>query len=215
MPPADRSQTERIRRLRAQVQAVRRNECLTCPELGPQGPTTESIWLSRRFGQMTYRRETDSGAIVVQSCCTTTPNLTCINLRVACDGNPITGLNKDNCYTITNTGNSDVYVKLGDTRGFSILILLQPGSTSGAILGIDSVGPAPCTFTYTCRLTTGATCGSSGPANDCIKNSEAKTISLTVIGDPNSTPGEILVQLSPGSSVYGLPDLSTYSVAAC
>jgi hypothetical protein len=163
---------------------------------------------------MTYRRETDSGAIVVQSCCTTTPKLTCINLRVACDGNPITGLNKDNCYTITNTGNSDVYVILiRDSFGF--YILLPSGSTSGDIKGIDTLAPAPCTFTYTCKLTTGATCGSSGPANDCIKNSEAKTISLTVIGTPNSTPGEILVQLSPGLSVYGLPDFSTYSVAAC
>jgi hypothetical protein len=70
MPPADRSQTERIRRLRAQGQAVRREECATCPELGPQGPTDQSTVLSRRFGQTTYYKQTASGATVIQSCCT-------------------------------------------------------------------------------------------------------------------------------------------------
>ena len=65
---ADRSQTERIRRIRAQLQAIRRAECMKCPELGPQGPTDQSTWLSRRFGQMEYLRENVNGAIVRQCC---------------------------------------------------------------------------------------------------------------------------------------------------
>ena len=69
MPIADTSSTERIRRRRAQLQAVRRAECPPCTELGPQGPTSESIWLSRRFGQMSYIRQTPSGKTVVTSCC--------------------------------------------------------------------------------------------------------------------------------------------------
>jgi len=72
MPPADRSQTERIRRLKAQVQAVRRAECATCPELGPQGPTDESTRLSRSFGQMVYLRPTPTGVIQTSNCCNTT-----------------------------------------------------------------------------------------------------------------------------------------------
>ena len=69
MPIADNSQTERIRRLRSKIQAVGRADCPACPELGPQGPTSESIWLSRRLGQSAYRRQNASGATVVESCC--------------------------------------------------------------------------------------------------------------------------------------------------
>jgi len=69
MPPADRSQTERIRRLRAQLQAVRRAECAQCPEEGPQGPTDQSTAQSRRFGQMAYLRENANGAVAETSCC--------------------------------------------------------------------------------------------------------------------------------------------------
>jgi len=71
--PADNSQTERLRRLRSQIQAVRNAECAACPELGPQGPTNQSTWLSRRFGQMTYRRQNAAGAIVEESCCSEIP----------------------------------------------------------------------------------------------------------------------------------------------
>jgi hypothetical protein len=71
MSSTDRSQTERIRRIRAQLQAVRRAECAACPELGPQGPTDQSTWLSRRFGQAPYRREAANGDIQTQSCCDT------------------------------------------------------------------------------------------------------------------------------------------------
>ena len=67
MSSTDRSQTERIRRLRGQIQAVRRAECAACPELGPQGPTDQSTWLSRRFGQAPYRREAANGAIQTQT----------------------------------------------------------------------------------------------------------------------------------------------------
>ena len=73
MSSTDRSQTERIRRLRGQIQAVRRAECAACPELGPQGPTDQSTCLNRRFGQAPYRREAANGAIQTQSCCGTGP----------------------------------------------------------------------------------------------------------------------------------------------
>ena len=69
MSSTDRSQTERIRRLRGKIQAVRRAECPRCPEEGPQGPTDQSTRLSRSFGQMVYYTETATGAPVVQSCC--------------------------------------------------------------------------------------------------------------------------------------------------
>jgi hypothetical protein len=80
MSSTDRSQTERIRRIRAQLQAVRRAECAACPELGPQGPTDQSTWLSRRFGQAPYRREAANGDIQTQSCCDST---------VTCDASTI------------------------------------------------------------------------------------------------------------------------------
>jgi hypothetical protein len=73
MSSTDRSQTERIRRLRGQIQAVRRAECAACPELGPQGPTDQSTWLNRRFGQAPYLREAANGAIQTLSCCGTGP----------------------------------------------------------------------------------------------------------------------------------------------
>ena len=71
--PVDNSQTERLRRLRSQIQTVRNAECAACPELGPQGPTNHSTWLSRRFGQMAYRRQNAAGAIVEESCCNEQP----------------------------------------------------------------------------------------------------------------------------------------------
>jgi len=80
MSATDRSQTERIRRIRAQLQAIRRAECMKCPELGPQGPTDQSTWLSRRFGQMEYLRENVNGAIVRQ-CCTFSCSPSSINFN--------------------------------------------------------------------------------------------------------------------------------------
>ena len=68
MPTADLSQTERIRRLRAKIQAVVRAAEPKRPELQPP-PTSESIWLSRRFGQMAYTRPNANGAAVTTSCC--------------------------------------------------------------------------------------------------------------------------------------------------
>ena len=78
---ADRSQTERIRRIRAKLQAIRRAECMNCPELGPRGPTDQSTLLSRQFGQMEYLRENANGAIVTQSCCAFTCDPSSINFN--------------------------------------------------------------------------------------------------------------------------------------
>lgn len=68
MPTADLSQTERIRRLRAKIQAVVHAAEPTRPELQPPS-TSESIWLSRRFGQMAYTRPNANGVAVTTSCC--------------------------------------------------------------------------------------------------------------------------------------------------
>ena len=68
MPTTDLSQTERIRRLRAKIQALSRATDPQRPELQPP-PTSESIWLSRRFGQMAYTRPNANGAAVTTSCC--------------------------------------------------------------------------------------------------------------------------------------------------
>ena len=69
MSSTDRSQTERIRRLRSKIQAVRRAECKTCPEEGPQGPTDQSTRVSRSLGQQTYYRTNAVGAVTQESCC--------------------------------------------------------------------------------------------------------------------------------------------------
>jgi hypothetical protein len=69
---ADRSQTERIRRLKGQLQAVRRAECPACPEEGPRGPTDQSTRLSRSFGQMEYTRLNAVGAQITTCCSSTT-----------------------------------------------------------------------------------------------------------------------------------------------
>jgi len=77
MPTTDRSQTERLRRLRAKVQATGLSSCLTannnnpkaCPDLGPGVKSDYSTWLNRRFGQQTYLAQLPNGVIVSQSCC--------------------------------------------------------------------------------------------------------------------------------------------------
>lgn len=63
--PADRSSTERIRRIRAQLQAVRQ----VSPEEGPNRVTSGEVRLSRMFGQMSYTRLEADGTRVTTSCC--------------------------------------------------------------------------------------------------------------------------------------------------
>lgn len=72
MPTVDRSQTERIRRMRAQIQAVRRAECFTCLEEGPRGPVDESTRTSRKFGQSIYYKQNASGQVTPSECCGST-----------------------------------------------------------------------------------------------------------------------------------------------
>ena len=69
--PADTSNTERIRRLRSNIQAYSRSVRPTALEQGPIGPVDESTVLSRSFGQMAYLRPNATGAVVTQQpCCT-------------------------------------------------------------------------------------------------------------------------------------------------
>ena len=69
MSATDRSQTERIRRMRALIQAVRRAECFTCLEEGPIGPVDQSTRSSRKFGQSVYYKQNCVGAVVATGCC--------------------------------------------------------------------------------------------------------------------------------------------------
>jgi len=71
MSATDRSQTERIRRMRAQIQAVRRAECFTCLEEGPIGPVDQSTRASRKFGQSIYYKQNASGVVTPTGCCDT------------------------------------------------------------------------------------------------------------------------------------------------
>jgi hypothetical protein len=69
MPVVDRSQTERIRRIRAKLQAERRAACFTCLEEGPRGPVDESTRTSRKFGQQIYYSQNVSGLVTASECC--------------------------------------------------------------------------------------------------------------------------------------------------
>jgi len=78
MSSADRSQTERIRRLRAQIQAVGLAECKAanpanpvdaCPIQGPQRGTDQSTYLSLKFGKTAYLSQGPTGIVTETSCC--------------------------------------------------------------------------------------------------------------------------------------------------
>lgn len=66
--PSDTSNTERIRRLRAKIQAVVHAADPQRPELQPPS-TSQSIWLNRRFGQAAYTRPIATGEPITTSCC--------------------------------------------------------------------------------------------------------------------------------------------------
>ena len=80
--PADMSQTERLRRLKAQIQAI-----------GPYNPSTQSIWLIRRFGQI---------MLVEESCCgCTIPNFDDLNNAIAPNGKQLILISVNKNKTIT------------------------------------------------------------------------------------------------------------------
>jgi hypothetical protein len=66
--PAETSQTERIRRQKAQIQAIARAASKTTLEEGPQPPVSESMRLSRSFGQMSYTKPNAVGAPITTNC---------------------------------------------------------------------------------------------------------------------------------------------------
>ena len=68
--PADTSQTERIRRMKSNLQAASRSVCKTCPEEGPHIGTDQSTRQSRAFGQMVYIKPNALGAPITTPCCT-------------------------------------------------------------------------------------------------------------------------------------------------
>jgi len=129
MPVADTSQTERIRRLRSTLQAVRYAECKACPELGPQGPTSESIALSRHLGQMTYYRQIATGAVVKESCCPA-PASGCVPSIVQTDPTQLV--------TITNPWPTLIYVAFTVAAGRPPPPQLLQGFGSTSITNITS-----------------------------------------------------------------------------
>lgn len=70
MPTSDTSQTERIRRIRSQIQAISRWVKPTVRE--ENGNTAESTFVSRKFGQMNYRRPDANGKEEEKPCCSVT-----------------------------------------------------------------------------------------------------------------------------------------------
>jgi hypothetical protein len=109
MSSTDRSQTERIRRIRAQIQAVRREECAACLEEGPQGPVDQSTRTSRKFGQMIYYKQNASGVVTPTGCCSSVSsgcpvNFDALNaLAIQLDGFPVIKSFTINGSTITLT----------------------------------------------------------------------------------------------------------------
>lgn len=69
MSTVDRSQTERIRRIRAKLQADRRLTDPTVREEGTAATTDQSTRVNRTLGQATYYRLNAIGAVVEESCC--------------------------------------------------------------------------------------------------------------------------------------------------
>jgi len=147
---ADRSQTERIRRLRSKVQAVRRAECAACPEEGPLGPTDQSTRLSRSLGQMVYYRQIASGATVTDSCCASSapplPCGLCTGSGITIDmAQPIPSIDPTACYSfiynsgafpkgefcVTFTSGITLYLPYSDT-------IYPP--TGYSLTGVQSVG---------------------------------------------------------------------------
>ena len=76
----DRSNGERIRRLKARMQAVHRAQCPDCPDEGSRRTTDESTRLSRMIGQLAYTTTSANGTISTTSCCDP------LILRVSIDG---------------------------------------------------------------------------------------------------------------------------------
>lgn len=208
MSCTDRSQTERIRRIRGQLQAVRRAECPSCPEEGPHRTTDQSTWLSRRFGQATYYRQIATGAVVAESCCSSTPTVVPINITVECCSNlscPSLLLDPTKTYTFTAT--NVVSVRLVGA-GFlaSCVLALAQGETSLPITGITSYSTLICEPDTPCEVVVQASCnalpGTMGAGPNCIVNDTATNVTV-IVGDSLSigiAPGQSLASLTAGVS---------------
>ena len=131
MPTADRSHTERTRRVRALAQAARRAACPSCPEEFPK-PTDQSTWLSRRFGQAPYFRQIASGAVVSESCCEEVPAPcalcdTFIDYDVSCSSSETCD---KCCYRFSNPLDKfTVSLTIGTVSGISLTVSIPPGGT--------------------------------------------------------------------------------------
>jgi len=139
MSSTDRSQTERIRRMRSKVQAVRRAECPSCLEEGPIGPVDQSTRVSRKFGQMVYYRQNAVGVVTAESCCTTETNGTLI--EVSCGQGD--ALLLPNVVSFRNISGQDISIKI--LQGLDIIYVdLPQNSTIGPYINIDGYFTSDC-----------------------------------------------------------------------
>jgi len=196
MSVADRSHTERIRRLRSVIQANRRALCPSCPEEGPLGPTDQSTWLSRRFGQMTYLSQTATGAVVSSDCCS--PESIPIPIFISC-GIPLQTLSNNLPYKFINNSPQNLVVQLYDVNSQPrTIITVNSGATtttSYVNLGGWSTDPNTCTpndpSNFYILSATPVMCGQSQVLLSVFRY---KVVNNT--GNPNAT-----IQLDSGSPV--------------
>jgi hypothetical protein len=210
MSCTDRSQTERIRRIRGQLQAVRRAECASCPEEGPHRMTDQSTWLSRRVGQATYYRQIATGGVVADSCCSPAPPVVPpINITVECcdpmDLCLVIFVDPTKTYTFTASNNMSIRL-VGDGVLASCVLALGQGETSLPITGLVSYSTIRCDIPISCSVIVQAICnappGTMGPGLNCIVNNTTSNVTVTV-GDSLSigiAPGQSLASLTAGVS---------------
>ena len=186
--PADTSQTERIRRLRGTIQAVWHAECGICPE------GTESLYLSRRFGQMVYYRPDATGAAIAESCCSSAvvPPTPCKPSTVVA--------------TQINYTNQFVDSVVVTFEGGPPPILLAPGQSTGIVTGITS-------YTINC-LTTPCV-----PSTVIFLTPTTVPYILNTFSTPvvvsitNSNLSPITVTLNPGQFAGPYTNVTNYTIA--
>jgi hypothetical protein len=193
---SDRSHTEYMRRRRAVVQAVRRAECKTCPEEGPQGPTDKDTQLSRVFGQQAYVYQSPTGLTQNQSCCSGSGT----TIRITSCGQ-VFSITGPGTYTLINTLSNSIAIYENNKQSLTVgasNILPNSQGTFNASPGTGSF-MAICTF----FLAAGSYI-TSAPLLAGYNNSQ-NTYTVTYSGTDYTVP--------PGETIGPFADSDTYSVA--
>jgi len=185
MSSTDRSQTERIRRIRSKLQAVRRSECPSCLEEGPIGPVDQSTRVSRKFGQMIYYRQNAVGVVTAENCCSSS-NVIVFN---SCNQSVPFSFQAGTSATITN--NTDSYLFLSVSNDWVSQLsasLLSPHTSRTEIIptAFSGILTGYCTF----PLTIGVNQTISGP-NLVGRNETGGLLDIiSTYGNRTLQPGE-------------------------